>query len=197
MPVRGRFVHAGYRRSRRLRLADDLDEPPRRSAGGHLPQLHSHKRAGAARLPANDRGYRARLTLPRTSTLVRGFMLPYKNPAAENSAAGRLKANLDVSDVLVCKEEQRQCAGADMGAGHRLVIDRQDFFGRLAAAAQEGREDLRVGRAVGVGDADSLVLRIHNKFLIPLGNGLDGTLAVRGAWQSRRSFPAGRPSEAA
>ena len=78
-------------------------------------------------------------------------MLPYKNPAAENSAAGRLKANLDVSDVLVRQEEQRQCAGADMGAGHRLVIDRQDFFGRLAAAAQEGREDLRVGRAVGVG----------------------------------------------
>ena len=63
-----------------------------------------------------------------------------------------------------------------MGAGHRLVIDRQDFFGRLAAAAQEGRENLRVGRAVGVGDADGLVLRIHNKFLIPLGNGLDGTL---------------------
>lgn len=50
------------------------------------------------------------------------------------------------------------------------------FFGRLAAAAQEGREDLRVGRAVGVGDADGLVLRIHNKFLIPLGNGLDGAL---------------------
>ena len=108
--------------------------------------------------------------------LVRGFRLPYKNPAAENSAAGRLRANLDVSDVLVCKEEQRQRAGADVGAGHRLVIDHQDILGRLAAAAQEGREDLRVGRAVGVGDADGLVLRIHDKFLIPLGNGLDGTL---------------------
>ncbi len=58
--------------------------------------------------------YRARLTLPRTSTLVRGFMLPYKNPAAENSAAGRLRANLDVSDVLVCKEEQRQRTGANV-----------------------------------------------------------------------------------
>ena len=58
--------------------------------------------------------YRARLTLPRTSTLVRGFMLPYKNPAAENSAAGRVRANLDVSDVLVCKEEQRQRTGANV-----------------------------------------------------------------------------------
>lgn len=49
-------------------------------------------------------------------------------------------------------------------------------MGGLLLLAQEGREDLRVGRAVGVGDADGLVLRIHNKFLIPLGNGLDGTL---------------------
>ena len=27
-----------------------------------------------------------------------------------------------------------------------------------------------------MGDADGLVLRIHNKFLIPLGNGLEGAL---------------------
>ena len=46
--------------------------------------------------------------------LVRGFRLPYKNPAAENSAAGRLRANLDVSDVLVCKEEQRQLTEANV-----------------------------------------------------------------------------------
>lgn len=83
--------------------------------------------------------YRARLTLPRTSTLVRGFMLPYKNPAAENSAAGRLKANLDVSDVLVRQEKQRQCAGADVGARDRLVVDRQDLLRRLCAPAKKVR----------------------------------------------------------
>ena len=50
----------------------------------------------------------------RKEACPRLLMLPYKNPAAENSAAGRLKTNLDISDVLVCKEEQRQRTGADV-----------------------------------------------------------------------------------
>ena len=46
--------------------------------------------------------------------LVRGFMLPYKNPAAENTTAGCLRVDLNVSDIFVCKEEQRQRTGADV-----------------------------------------------------------------------------------
>lgn len=42
VPVRGRFVHAGYRRSRCLRLEDGLDESALRKAGARLPGLHRH-----------------------------------------------------------------------------------------------------------------------------------------------------------
>ena len=47
-----------------------------------------------------------------------------------------------------------------MRAGHRLVVHQQDLLRRAAAAAQQRGEDLRVGCAVGMRDADRLRLRV-------------------------------------
>ena len=65
-----------------------------------------------------------------------------------------------------------------MRAGHRLVVHQQDLLRRAAAAAQQRGEDLRVGRAVGMCDADRLRLRVADQLFIALGDGLDGALAA-------------------
>ena len=84
--------------------------------------------------------------------------------------------NSDVPDVVIRQEKQRQCAGADVRARNRLVIDRQNFLRRLCAPAKKVRQNLRVRLAVGMGNADGLRFGLHNQCLIALGHLLDRAL---------------------
>ena len=83
----------------------------------------------------------------------------------------------DVPDVVVRHEKQRQCARTHMRARDRLIVDDQDILRRLAPA-QHRSENLRVGFAVGMGDAAGLRLGRDDQLLIALCHLLNRALSA-------------------